>query len=370
MAFGEIKEIHEASGGTYGAPRVHAELALAHGIGVGRKRVERLMVSAALQGIPVARKRRTTVRVAGVRTAPDLVERDFDAAAPERLWCADITYLSTWEGWLYLASVLDCYSRRIVGWCMRPHMRLELVERALQTAVARRHPARGVVHHSDHGSQLGHPRDGAQLRARLISALLAKMVKERAADQLALREAHNQLPRRHPAPADLDRPRAALPRKLRVDRGDQPETAFQIPDHRQPAMPGQRPVVRPHHDPSALPATFTHTHPLGDARSASSVCFSHHNCDSRVGRKGPAFAGPFHATTLPPRWTAVGQPHPQPARLITDIGLSRSPTSQSWRQRCPNLPGPASGSTQPIDSDMTPRRPPATECRATNTRRR
>ncbi len=150
---GKIKEIHEASGGTYGAPRVHAELALAHGIGVGRKRVERLMVSAALQGIPVARKRRTTVRVAGVRTAPDLLERDFDAAAPDRLWCADIAYLPTWEGWLYLASVLDCYSRRIVGWCMRPHMRLELVERALQTAVARRHPARGVVHHSDHGSQ-------------------------------------------------------------------------------------------------------------------------------------------------------------------------------------------------------------------------
>jgi putative transposase len=129
----KIAAIHAASAGTYGAPRVHAELA----------------------GIPVPRKARATGRVAGVRVAPDLVECDFSAAAADRLWCADITYLSTWEGWLYLASVLDCFSRRIVGWCMLPHMRLELVERALEMAVARRRPAPGVIHHSDHGGQLG-----------------------------------------------------------------------------------------------------------------------------------------------------------------------------------------------------------------------
>ena len=111
------------------------------------------MAAAGLEGIPVPRKTRTTVRVAGVRCAPDLVERDFNASAPNRLWCADITYLPTWEGWLYLASVLDCFSRLIVGWCMLPTLRLELVERALEMAVARRRPAPGLIHHSDHGSQ-------------------------------------------------------------------------------------------------------------------------------------------------------------------------------------------------------------------------
>lgn len=149
----KIKAIHVASGGTYGAPRVHAELRLEHGIRVGRKRVERLMKDAALEGIPVPRKTRTTVRVQGVRCAPDLVERDFNPDAPNRLWCADITYLPTWEGWLYLASVLDCFSRVIVGWCMLPTLRLELVERALEMAVARRRPDPGLIHHSDHGSQ-------------------------------------------------------------------------------------------------------------------------------------------------------------------------------------------------------------------------
>ena len=149
----KIKHIHAASRGTYGSPRVHAELRLEHGIRVGRKRVERLMGQAGLEGIPVPRKARTTVRVEGVRCAPDLVERDFSAIAPDRLWCADITYLPTWEGWLYLASVIDCFSRMIVGWCMRSHMRLELVERALAMAVARRRPGPGLIHHSDHGSQ-------------------------------------------------------------------------------------------------------------------------------------------------------------------------------------------------------------------------
>jgi putative transposase len=148
-----IKAIHASSGGTYGSPRIHAELRLEHGVRVGKKRVERLMAAAGLEGIPVPRKTRTTVRVAGVRCAPDLVERDFNPTAANRLWCADITYLPTWEGWLYLASVIDCFSRMIVGWCMLSHMRLELVERALEMAVARRRPDHGLIHHSDHGSQ-------------------------------------------------------------------------------------------------------------------------------------------------------------------------------------------------------------------------
>jgi putative transposase len=149
-----IREIHKASKGTYGAPRVHAELRLGEGIRVGRKRVERLMARAGLQGIPVPRRKVTTIRVDGVRHVKDLVDRDFKADAPNRLWCADITYLPSWEGWLYLASVIDLYSRMIVGWCMAEHMRVELVVGALEMAVARRRPDPGeVVHHSDHGSQ-------------------------------------------------------------------------------------------------------------------------------------------------------------------------------------------------------------------------
>ena len=88
-----------------------------------------------------------------MRTAPDLVERDFDPTEPDRLWCADITYIRTWEGWLYLASVMDCYSRRIVGWAMATHLRAELVLQALDMAVQQRKPAADVIHHSDQGRQ-------------------------------------------------------------------------------------------------------------------------------------------------------------------------------------------------------------------------
>ena len=148
-----IAEIHAASLKTYGSPRVAAELALEHDIHVGVKRVERLMRLAGLSGLHKRRRGRTTIQVRGVRTAPDLVKRDFDPAVPNRLWCADITYIRTWEGWLYLASVMDCYSRRIVGWAMAEHMRTELVVEALQMAVARRRPQGRPVHHSDQGSQ-------------------------------------------------------------------------------------------------------------------------------------------------------------------------------------------------------------------------
>jgi len=148
-----IAVIHAANRKVYGAPRVHAELRLADGVFVGRKRVERLMRQAGLSGL-VARKRgRTTIRVPGVRVCEDLVDRAFLAAGPDRLWVADITYLRTWEGWLYLAAVQDVYSRRIVGWAMDSHMRTELVADALEMALARRRPAPGLIHHSDQGSQ-------------------------------------------------------------------------------------------------------------------------------------------------------------------------------------------------------------------------
>jgi putative transposase len=150
---GRIAEIHTDSLKTYGSPRVHAELRLEDGVRVGRKRVERLMRNAGLAGQVKRRRAKTTIRVQGARTAPDLVERDFDPTEPNRLWAADITYIRTWEGWLYLASVMDLYSRAIVGWALADHLRAELVVDALEMAIARRRPDAGLVHHSDQGSQ-------------------------------------------------------------------------------------------------------------------------------------------------------------------------------------------------------------------------
>jgi putative transposase len=148
-----IRGIHTDSGGIYGSPRVHAELRR-EGIRVGRKRVERLMREAGLQGAHRVRRRKgCTVRVAGVRPADDLVERNFRPEAPNVLWAADIKRIATLEGIVYLAAVQDLFSRRIVGWSMAEHMRAELVVDALQMAVAARRPAAGVIHHSDRGSQ-------------------------------------------------------------------------------------------------------------------------------------------------------------------------------------------------------------------------
>jgi putative transposase len=148
-----IREIHRTARGVYGARRIHAELRLGHDVRVSRKRVERLMREAGISGLVPKRRGRTTIRVPGVRVADDLVERDFRPAAPNVLWVADITYLRSWQGWLYLAAVQDAFSRAIVGWSMAEHMRSELVVDALQMALARRQPEAGLIHHSDQGSQ-------------------------------------------------------------------------------------------------------------------------------------------------------------------------------------------------------------------------
>lgn len=148
-----ITEIHEQARGVYGSRRVQAELRLGQGIQVSRKRIRRLMAQAGISGLVKVKRGRTTIRVPGVRVADDLVERKFRPDAPNVLWVADITYLRTWEGWLYLAAVQDAYSRRIVGWAMTEHMRTELVADALQMAVHRRRPQPGLIHHSDQGSQ-------------------------------------------------------------------------------------------------------------------------------------------------------------------------------------------------------------------------
>ena len=146
-----IEVIHSNSRGTYGVPRIHAELS-ADGVRVGRKRIYRLMRRAGLQGISRRRRVRTTRRSEDARPVPDLVERNFSADHPDRLWVADITYIPTWAGFLYLAVVLDAFSRRIVGWSMATHLRTELVLEALNMAIWQRRPGQ-VIHHSDQGTQ-------------------------------------------------------------------------------------------------------------------------------------------------------------------------------------------------------------------------
>jgi len=146
-----IEKIHRWSRGSYGVPRIHAELR-AQGWLVNRKRVAKLMRENKLVGVSRRKSVRTTIRTEHQRPAPDLVDRDFSASRPDRLWVADITYVPTWVGFLYLAVVLDVFSRRVVGWSMAGHLRTELVLDALNMALRQRKP-REVVHHSDQGCQ-------------------------------------------------------------------------------------------------------------------------------------------------------------------------------------------------------------------------
>jgi putative transposase len=148
-----IHQIHAGSRGTYGAPRIHAELGDDHGVHCGRKRVARLMRIATLRGVCRRRKIRTTRRDEQAAISDDLVQRQFTAAEPNSLWIADITYLPTWQGFLYLAVVIDAYSRKVVGWSMANHLRTELVLDALEMALWNRKPGPGLIHHSDHGCQ-------------------------------------------------------------------------------------------------------------------------------------------------------------------------------------------------------------------------
>jgi putative transposase len=168
-----IGDVFRDSRETYGAPRVHAELR-ARGVRVGKKRVARLMRALALQGVSRRgkRARTTTPDPAAAPPAPDLVQRRFVAERPDELWLADITYLPTYEGWLFLAVVMDVCSRKIVGWSMREDLRAELVVDALGMAVTRRRPKPGLVHHSDRGSQYTSLTFGRTLRD---SGLIASM---------------------------------------------------------------------------------------------------------------------------------------------------------------------------------------------------
>jgi putative transposase len=148
----EIRAVHADSRGRYGSPRVHAELR-ARGRRVGRKRVARLMRGMGLSARRRRRFRRTTDSSHAFPIAPNLLERNFTAEAPDRVWLADITYVWTREGWLYLAVVLDLFSRRVVGWAMADHLGHDLALAALDMAIVRCRPAPGLIHHSDRGVQ-------------------------------------------------------------------------------------------------------------------------------------------------------------------------------------------------------------------------
>ena len=146
-----IIAIHRASRGAYGAPRITAELR-AEGVHISRKRVARLMRAARLQGRHL--RRAPSIRHKGFRRpVPDLVARRFDPGALDRVWASDITYVATAQGWLHLAVVMDLHSRKVVGWATAGHLRTELPLGALEMALAHRRPARGLIHHSDHGAQ-------------------------------------------------------------------------------------------------------------------------------------------------------------------------------------------------------------------------
>jgi putative transposase len=148
----KVRTVHATSRETYGSPRIHAELS-ATGSRHGRKRIARLMRAAALTGASRRRKGVTTTRRdKDARPAPDLVDRDFTAVGPDKLWVADITFVPTANGFMYLAVVLDAWSRKIVGWSMANHLRTELVLDALEMAIGQRQPG-DVIHHSDQGSQ-------------------------------------------------------------------------------------------------------------------------------------------------------------------------------------------------------------------------
>jgi transposase InsO family protein len=187
----QIREVYAVSRGTYGVPRVYAELRLGRGVRCGRKRVARLMRLAKLQGIHRRRSKRS-------RPAPavhdDLVQRRFQADAPNRLWLTDITEHPTREGKVYCAAVLDVYSRRIVGWSIADHLRAELVVDALEMARWRRRPPTGqTVLHSDRGSQYTSWSFGHRLRA---AGLLGSMGRVGSALDNAMMEPGNRCGRR------------------------------------------------------------------------------------------------------------------------------------------------------------------------------
>lgn len=169
-----IRASHAQSRGTYGSPRVYQDLrALA--CRVSRKRVARLMRSEGLAARKPRRYKATTDSQHAQPVAPNLVARKFQAEAPNRVWVTDMTYVWTWEGWLFLAAIVDIFSRRIVGWALADHLRTELALEALGMALGMRQPEHGLVHHSDRGCQYASDAYRAELKARGIVCSMSRV---------------------------------------------------------------------------------------------------------------------------------------------------------------------------------------------------
>lgn len=169
----EIAAIHKGSQATYGSPRIHRALRERHKL-VSRKRVARLMREAGLEGVPRRRFRRTTDSSHTQPVAPNVLDRQFEATRPNQAWVGDITYVRTWEGWLYLSVLVDLFSRRVVGWAVADHLGTGLVERALDKALGLRRPEAGLVHHSDRGCQYASARYRAKLAKRGICCSMSR----------------------------------------------------------------------------------------------------------------------------------------------------------------------------------------------------
>lgn len=170
----KIKEVFRTSRRTYGSPRVTKELREKHKITVNHKRVERLMREAGLVAVHRRRYRVTTQSKHDRPVAENVLNRDFEVAEADRVWLADITYVRTYQGWLYMAAILDLHSRRVVGWALEPHMREELVLQALEMALKDRRPSPGLVAHSDRGSQYAAEEYQARLKAAGITCSMSR----------------------------------------------------------------------------------------------------------------------------------------------------------------------------------------------------
>jgi putative transposase len=169
-----VRDAHRQSRGTYGSTRVRRELVMGRGFTVGRRRIARLMRLDGLAGCHPKRFRKTTDSAHPHPIAPNVVARRFTATAPNQLWVTDITYVRTWEGWLYLAAIIDVFSRRVVGWAMADHLRTELILDALAMALGERLPGVGLVHHSDRGCQYASGEYRKMLKARGIVCSMSR----------------------------------------------------------------------------------------------------------------------------------------------------------------------------------------------------
>jgi transposase InsO family protein len=169
----EIRRIHQHSRQTYGSPRIHAELR-AHGQRCNHKRIERLMRQQGIRARGRGRFRRTTEVLSSLPVVPNRLNQEFNTNAANQVWTADITYLDTAEGWLFLATVVDLYSRRVVGWAMAEHMEARLVCDALQMAFTQRQPKGGLLHHSDRGRQYASAEYQALLAAHGIECSMSR----------------------------------------------------------------------------------------------------------------------------------------------------------------------------------------------------